>query len=88
MIIPTLAQEGIEIELVKFSDYIIPNQALANGDVDLNAFQHYDFMEQWSEDYGVELVAVCDTLIAPSWRPSRTSWKTPRTCSSARWKPR
>lgn len=65
VIIPTLAQEGIEIELVKFSDYIIPNQALANGDVDLNAFQHYDFMEQWSEDYGVELVAVCDTLIAP-----------------------
>lgn len=65
VIIPTLAQEDIEIELVKFSDYIIPNQALANGDVDLNAFQHYDFMEQWSEDYGVELVAVCDTLIAP-----------------------
>ena len=65
VIIPTLAEEGIEIELVKFSDYIIPNQALANGDVDLNAFQHYDFMEKWSEDYGVELVAVCDTLIAP-----------------------
>lgn len=44
VIIPTLAQEGIEIELVKFSDYIIPNQALADGDVDLNAFQHYNFM--------------------------------------------
>ena len=33
VIIPTLAEEGIEIELVKFSDYIIPNQALANGEV-------------------------------------------------------
>ena len=65
VIIPTLAQEGIEIELVKFSDYIIPNQALAQGEVDLNAFQHHDFMNQWSEDNGVELVAVCDTLIAP-----------------------
>ena len=52
VIIPTLAQEGIEIELVKFSDYIIPNQALANGDVDLNAFQHYDFMEQSYEMVG------------------------------------
>lgn len=65
VIIPTLAQEGIEIELVKFSDYIIPNQALADGDVDLNAFQHYNFMNNWSSEHGVELVAVCDTLIAP-----------------------
>lgn len=31
VIIPTLKEEGIEIELVKFSDYIIPNEALANG---------------------------------------------------------
>lgn len=65
VIIPTLAEEGIEIELVKFSDYIIPNQALADGDVDLNAFQHYNFMNNWSSEHGVELVAVCDTLIAP-----------------------
>lgn len=65
VIIPTLAQEGIEIELVKFSDYIIPNEALANGDVDLNAFQHYNFMDNWSAEHGVKLVSVCDTLIAP-----------------------
>lgn len=65
VIIPTLAEEGIEIELVKFSDYIIPNEALANGDVDLNAFQHYNFMNNWSQEHGTELVAVCDTLIAP-----------------------
>ena len=65
VIIPTLKEEGIEIELVKFSDYIIPNEALANGDVDLNAFQHYNFMDNWSKEHGVELVSVCDTLIAP-----------------------
>lgn len=65
VIIPTLEKEGIEIELVKFSDYIIPNQALADGDVDLNAFQHYNFMNNWSAEHGTELVAVCDTLIAP-----------------------
>ena len=65
VITPTLAKEGIDIELVKFSDYIIPNEALANGDVDLNAFQHYNFMNNWSKEHGVELVAVCDTLIAP-----------------------
>ncbi len=65
VIIPALKEEGIEIELVKFSDYIIPNEALASGDVDLNAFQHYNFMNNWSKEHGVELVAVCDTLIAP-----------------------
>ena len=65
VIIPTLAAEGIEIELVKFSDYIMPNIALADGEVDLNAFQHYNFMNNWSKENGTELVAVCDTLIAP-----------------------
>ena len=65
VIIPTLAKEGIEIELVKFSDYIMPNLALADGDVDLNAFQHYNFMNNWSAENGTELVAICDTLIAP-----------------------
>ena len=69
VIIPTLAEEGIIIELVKFSDYIIPNQALAQGEIDMNAFQHYDFMNNWNEEnsaaYGVTLVGLGDTLIAP-----------------------
>lgn len=65
VIIPTLKKEGIEIELVKFSDYVVPNQALADGEVDLNAFQHYNFMNKWSKEHGVELVAVTETLIAP-----------------------
>ena len=69
VIIPTLAEEGIIIELVKFSDYIIPNQALAQGEIDMNAFQHYDFMNNWNEEnsaaYGVTLVGLCDTFIAP-----------------------
>ncbi len=65
VIIPMLKEEGIEIELVKFSDYVIPNQALADKEIDLNAFQHYNFMNNWSKEHGVELVAIADTLIAP-----------------------
>lgn len=65
VIIPALKSEGIDIELVKFSDYVIPNQALADGEVDLNAFQHYNFMNKWSQEHGVKLVAVAETLIAP-----------------------
>ena len=42
LIIPKLKEEGIIIELVKFSDYVIPNQALMEGEIDLNAFQHHN----------------------------------------------
>ncbi|MDR0561685.1 MAG: hypothetical protein LBG73_03255, partial [Spirochaetaceae bacterium] len=35
-----LLAENIKVELVKFSDYAVPNRALADGDIDLNSFQH------------------------------------------------
>jgi D-methionine transport system substrate-binding protein len=65
LIIPTLEKEGIHIELVKFSDYIVPNQALFDGEVDLNAFQHKNFLKNWNETSGGDLVPICDTFIAP-----------------------
>lgn len=65
VIIPEMAKEGIEIELVKFSDYAIPNRALADKEIDMNAFQHYNFMNNWSAEHGVKLTAICETLIAP-----------------------
>ena len=65
VIIPALAKEGVDLQLVKFGDYIMPNQALADGEIDLNAFQHYNFMNKWSSEHGVKLVAIAETLIAP-----------------------
>ncbi len=69
VLVPMLAEEGIIIELVYFSDYVMPNIALATGDVDLNAFQHYNFMNNWNnenaETYGKRLAAIGETLIAP-----------------------
>lgn len=62
----TLAAEGIDIELQYFSDYILPNQALASGDIELNAFQTVSFFEETLEnnpDY--ELVPICTTVRAP-----------------------
>jgi len=69
VLVPMLAEEGINIELVYFSDYVMPNIALASGDIDLNAFQHYNFMNNWNDEnaktYGSALVAIGETLIAP-----------------------
>ena len=64
-LVTMLAKEGIAIELVKFGDYVMPNQALADGDIDLNAFQHYAFLENQVRDRGYRLSAIGDTIIAP-----------------------
>ena len=55
-----LAEEkGVKIELVEFTDYNQPNEALQNGEIDVNAFQH-----KYSENDGT-LVEVADTLLSP-----------------------
>lgn len=58
-------KEGIEIELVEFSDYTLPNQALANGDIDINSFQHIAFLSQFNEENNLDLVPIGATVIAP-----------------------
>jgi len=59
------AKEGIEIELVEFADYTLPNNALAQGDIDLNAFQHFSFLSQYVKESGNELVPIGSTVFAP-----------------------
>jgi D-methionine transport system substrate-binding protein len=59
------AKEGIEIELIEFSDYTLPNNALAQGDVDLNAFQHFTFLAQYVNESGNDLYPIGSTMFAP-----------------------
>lgn len=59
------AEDGLEIEMQVFSDYVLPNTALDQGDLDLNIYQHAPFMEQFNEDHGTNLVAVGETILAP-----------------------
>lgn len=58
-------EEGIEIELVKFDDYVQPNIALDNNEIDLNAFQTVVYFDSFIEDRGLELSAVGTTSIWP-----------------------
>jgi len=64
-IVTMLAKEGITVQLVKFADYTIPNQALADGEINLNAFQHYAFLNNQIKDKGYKLSPIGDTIIAP-----------------------
>lgn len=44
-VIPTLEEEGITVEIERYNDYVIPNVALDEGDIDANYFQHEPFFE-------------------------------------------
>lgn len=64
-VIDSLAKEGVALRLVTFADYTLPNQALADGDIDLNAFQHYAFFRHDIQQKNLALSAVGETIIAP-----------------------
>ena len=58
-----LADEGIKIELVQFSDFSLPNNALAAGDIDLNAFQHHAYFNNDTSTNGYDLTPIGDTFV-------------------------
>ncbi|MCW6679724.1 MetQ/NlpA family ABC transporter substrate-binding protein [Aerococcaceae bacterium NML130460] len=60
-----LAKEGIEIEYVKFTDYSQPNAALADGSIDLNAFQHQIFLDSYNAEHKTDIVSIGNTVNAP-----------------------
>ena len=65
VVIPNLKKEGINVELVKFSDYIQPNEALDKGDIDLNAYQGYILMDDFNKTHDNALAAVGETVLNP-----------------------
>lgn len=56
---------GITIKTKTFTDYNQPNKAVAEGSIDLNAFQHNDFLKNWNASNNNELVAIGNTNISP-----------------------
>lgn len=48
---PLLEEEGVELEIVTFNDYILPNQALDEGELDANYFQHVPYFESQIEEF-------------------------------------
>lgn len=60
-----LAEENITLELVPFAEYPLPNPALASGEIDLNAFQHIDYLSNHNVATGDALAVVGPTLIVP-----------------------
>ena len=58
-------KEGLTIDIQVFSDYVMPNVALAEGDIDMNSFQTEPFLDQMKKDRNLDLVKVADTVTFP-----------------------
>lgn len=66
------AEKGLEVELVRFADFILPNAALADGDIDVNSFQHLPYLEAMMKDRGYKLVSIGSTVLMPMGAYSKT----------------
>jgi D-methionine transport system substrate-binding protein len=58
-------ERGLQIKPIEFTDYVIPNQALANGDIEANSFQHESYLRNQIAKTGWKLVAVGQTIASP-----------------------
>ena len=60
-----LAEQGINLEVIQFTDYVTPNRALADGDIDLNGFQHQIYFADELESRGYKLSNIANTFVVP-----------------------
>ena len=60
-----LAGQGITLEIVEFTDYIQPNEAVESGDIDANYFQHITYMNNFNTEQGTHLASVAEIHYEP-----------------------
>jgi D-methionine transport system substrate-binding protein len=62
---PLAAQRGLDLKVVEFSDYVVPNAALAAGELEANSFQHQPYLDNQKSDRGYKIEAVAPTVNFP-----------------------
>ena len=77
---PALKKEGVNLKVVEFSDYVKPNLALSDKELDANFFQHKPYLDTFSAERGLKLSVLCSVHIEPMGVYSRKvkSPKVPR----------
>lgn len=60
-----LEEEGISLEIITFTDYVTPNTALEDGDLDANFFQHEPYLNNFNEENGTNLVSIGGVHVEP-----------------------
>lgn len=62
---PVLAKEGIDLQVVEYQDYVQPNRALADGDLDANYFQHVPYLNDYNQKNHTDLVPTVSVHFEP-----------------------
>ncbi len=62
---PVAAKKGIDLQIVEFSDYVVPNVALDSGEIEANSFQHQPYLDNQVKDRGYKIVSVGQTVNFP-----------------------
>lgn len=60
-----LAEKGITLEIIEYTDYVIPNNVVESGEVDANYFQHVPYMDDYNAQNGTHLVSVSVIHVEP-----------------------
>ncbi len=60
-----LAEQGINLEVIQFTDYVTPNSSLNDGDIDLNGFQHQIYFKDELASRGYKLSNIANTFVVP-----------------------
>ena len=60
-----LAEKGITLEIKEFSDYVIPNNVVNDGEIDANYFQHLPYLEDFNKENGTKLVSAAAIHVEP-----------------------
>lgn len=62
---PVLAKQGYDLKITEFSDYVTPNLALSQKQLDANFFQHKPYLDQYNKDHKTDLIALVKVHIEP-----------------------
>jgi len=62
---PKLEKEGIKLEVIEFTDYVKPNLALNEKEIDANFFQHVPYMESFARERGIDMISVGKVHVEP-----------------------
>ena len=60
-----MAALGYDLQIVEFTDYNLPNDALVNGEIDANYFQHLPYLENFNKENGTKVVSVAAIHVEP-----------------------
>lgn len=64
-VVEPLKEEGIDLQVVEYGDYVVPNTAVEEGENDANYFQHTPYLESFNKEHGTHLVAVAELHYEP-----------------------